>query len=468
MKTFTLDDTPPVTPAKQYIAKVEIDLPQLNDTRPIHSDIHDTDTICNIPSQLVQHPIVTSNSYDHSTFDGSDISPADHSINAVRSMRELDPITDVANNIDSDVEQTNAINGTNAFHGSNDSSVEDVVATTVTSTHSDQNNADGNDTQTTYFNYNKNHSNEHGFEYDEEYNVPSPTFGPISYTVNTVCDAKIEDDMEYEMRMSKTENQILDSLEFNRFEIQPVLNDSDVFSLTEQEDECVNAGEYGGIDDVPSAPIHNCTHQPELEQDNESDRVSSIEQAAATDNDFDADFSQFASFENATNLVPNVQTEIASNNENVAITAVSTTDSNEIDDDDEFGDFNDFQQSTTFEANTISAVDSHKVPHIEDVKQEFNSILSTMFPNAEPSTSTTSDNRLDGADSFSNDITKQLQTVDEVKTVITNNNWKKSVSKSFLVKALGIDQRNIVRTYFSFIEFSLVANLKFLVTFFFG
>lgn len=412
---------------------------------------------------------------------------------------QLDTISNVVNSLDIVDQRPCATDARDECHGQPTSSVKDSVIAADDSAPKDRNSA--------YFNYNKMPSYEQELvECDGDYNVPSLVFEPISYAVEAECNAKIEDDYEYEMELQHTENQMLDSLEFDRFNMQSIVVDGEsVFGVAADDDSMNDNSEGDNSFEKFGTMADEIFTSPTMWIEREQKEASAAEPPPLTNNfDFDADFSQFASFDDPQPNEPTdsdlfIGNDTKSDNEinsddalctvydddkndsgdenSHRFTSVKVTDANDtsssssnsdelakcfddaidnagdkddFDDDDDFGDFSDFQQTTSAVSTTTTtysnpAKSQISLKPIVDAQNEFNSILASMFPSTDASDSRAcTEYPTESADSISNEITKQLQVVDETKANITNNNWKKSVSKSFLVKALGIDHRNIV------------------------
>lgn len=206
---------------------------------------------------------------------------------------------------------------------------------------------------------------------------------------------------------------------------------------------------------------------------------------------FNADFGQFATFDDTSvaesfvtttttaaavadesnsistaTVIQTVQTEqcdtierafnVANENEN------GNGDDADDDDDDDFGEFSDFQQSCSAVQMTTTTTTNATTTHVtnkdvtndvnvlldsENIKLKLSSILDTIFP-SDPTTTTAaaSAHRLDSdapsKEQFINNLTMQLKNVENSNAL--SHQWAKSTSKTVLVKALGIDSRNIV------------------------
>lgn len=177
---------------------------------------------------------------------------------------------------------------------------------------------------------------------------------------------------------------------------------------------------------------------------------------------FDADFGQFATFEDTNQVEENFNSIKIESSEPESIeqcdkmnTVASTTFDDE-DDDDDFGEFSDFQQTpaeqvgivatSQSQLQSIVTTDTTVLLDYENIKLSLSSLLTTVFPNEENCDAST-DYRQGGGNyyekrHFINDITAQLRNVENANALA--HKWAKSTSKTVLVKALGIDSRNIV------------------------
>lgn len=227
----------------------------------------------------------------------------------------------------------------------------------------------------------------------------------------------------------------------------------------------------------PSKTANNCNDSG-FRKDNSFDDFNDAEFSAnATDfetnadfGEFNADFGQFATFEDANQVQASESSPSESSkqcdktdNYTPATAAFDGGGGGEDDDDDEFGEFSDFQQ-------TPAAVQTERVPQkdvskntsvlldSENIKLNISSVLTAMFPSDESAigggdnsdTSTgyhyQSHGNSTGNAHFINDLTTQLRNVENSNALA--HQWAKSTSKAVLVKALGIDSRNIVRIAF--------------------
>lgn len=243
---------------------------------------------------------------------------------------------------------------------------------------------------------------------------------------------------------------------------------------------------------------HQSDDRTSLRNGNERDDSFGASREDEMDDDvvrFNADFGQFATFddEHFNAVVPEAATIVAvtstnepsnqcdkiqaafddNNDENNGEGNVG--DANEIvdyddDDDDEFGEFNDFQQMPAVQNTTAStnpadtamqrdvAPNANVLLDSENIKLNLSSILDTIFPAAGTATATDSDFTYE-KQQFITNLTRQLRNVENSNAL--NHQWAKSTSKTMLVKALGIDSRNIVSKTFE----SVVKSMNFRIEF---
>lgn len=185
---------------------------------------------------------------------------------------------------------------------------------------------------------------------------------------------------------------------------------------------------------------------------------------------FDADFTQFSAFESGNG---NQLTEQSPYLESKAVDAVDFDDDfgdfeeapNKLQalevgntlqdvaadfDDDDFGDFNDFQQDATSVPAPVHTplADIPKTTSfdLKSISERFKSILETAFPTnghdaEETSTEVGFTSKIDH---LINGTTMHLKNFENAKAL--QHQWTNSTAKSVLIKALGIDGRNIVST----------------------
>lgn len=126
-------------------------------------------------------------------------------------------------------------------------------------------------------------------------------------------------------------------------------------------------------------------------------------------------------------------------------TAISTI---QDDGDDEFGDFNDFQQSTAPPAAPILKTIVNSINPAQPIDLKFNTtkikpLLDEMFPTSKIDVDESNLNETHSESiGLSNDITTTLKDFENSRAL--DHQWLNSSGKSSLVKALGIDSRNIV------------------------
>lgn len=185
------------------------------------------------------------------------------------------------------------------------------------------------------------------------------------------------------------------------------------------------------------------------------------------DNDiqFNADFGEFATFDNVNTIETidkNPHSISTSNRISPTLPNLNEQcDNNEIvfddDNDDEFGEFSDFQQMSTVQTVHTPAThndvitDANVLLDSENIKLNLSSILNNIFPNhgnCDVISGNQSENVSYDKKQFINNLTAQLRNVENSNAL--NHQWAKSTSKTVLVKALGIDSRNIVSNLFNY------------------
>lgn len=261
--------------------------------------------------------------------------------------------------------------------------------------------------------------------------------------------------------------------EFASFSIHDELDsNASIANETEEiieSDHIVTPMPKDGIETVPldeqsSSQTVNTSMDSECGKDNLFDDFST------NDAEFNADFGQFAAFDDANLVQENVQStefnQSASESskqcdktDKYAPTTFEQNDDNDCDDaddddDDEFGEFSDFQQTSDVQSKTIVqpndvTEDKNVLVDSENIKLNLSSVLTTIFPNDEICDSSTGYRYQDGniydKGHFINDLTTQLKNVENSNALA--HQWAKSTSKTVLVRALGIDSRNIVRYF---------------------
>lgn len=237
---------------------------------------------------------------------------------------------------------------------------------------------------------------------------------------------------------------------------------------------------------------HHLDDQTTSRNDNEKDDSFSASREDEVDDGevrFNADFGQFAAFddEHFNAVVPEATpivtvaastSTIEPSNQCDKIQAAfndinneNSGDGNDVgadeDDDDEFGEFNDFQQmpavQTTIVADTAMqkafAPNANVLLDSENIKLNLSSILDTLFPAVGTAAALDSDYTYE-KQQFITNLTRQLRNVENSNAL--NHQWAKSTSKTLLVKALGIDSRNIVSKTIQF-QKSMNCSIKFLI-----
>lgn len=200
--------------------------------------------------------------------------------------------------------------------------------------------------------------------------------------------------------------------------------------------------------------------------------AAAITVPTATQNfdDFDADFSQFASFECNSSVAPpqnvvKVEPVISDRDIEIArscdvVTSLSRANVDDIDDgsnnvdeeDDDFGEFSDFQQTPAPLSTGLTENLAPNLPvintaiDIQAVKFNLNVLLNELFPIHEEEGDSTDvsddDSTIFSKDVFMNELTTSVKDVESAKAL--SHQWANSAGKASLVKALGIDSRNIV------------------------
>lgn len=181
--------------------------------------------------------------------------------------------------------------------------------------------------------------------------------------------------------------------------------------------------------------------------------------------EFDADFKEFATFDDTMSIPPSepVPATISS----YPPEPCDNPEPDIEDDDDEFGEFSDFQQTTVVQTSETATQETNEVANVlldnESIKRGLSSILATIFPSESQDNLSTEqkDNVKHDREQFINNFAAQLRDV-EISNAL-HYQWAKSTSKTLLVKALGIDSRNIVNRNFnghltSLITFSIKRN----------
>lgn len=197
----------------------------------------------------------------------------------------------------------------------------------------------------------------------------------------------------------------------------------------------------------------------EAEEEKEEDgNENENEQNDNLDGKFDADFSQFTCFESvpiSSSPPEDIPKHNIDSNEEVYLTPSARESSENFadfnndendgndDEDDDFGDFNDFQQTTELPQQYNDIVNEQI--GCANIERDLDNILSNMFP-YESDRTDDGNSQFDNIimkEMFMNELTNHLKNVENSKAL--THQWAKSVAKTFLVRALGIDSRNIVR-----------------------
>lgn len=260
--------------------------------------------------------------------------------------------------------------------------------------------------------------------------------------------------------------------------VQPMISDEEV---TGTSNELFEAEVSPSLEASPE-PESSTTFDP-IETADVIPAVAAVGDDLSSENiAFDADFSQFAAFESENEVQQQPSIETIEQQPYVkskpidddfdddfgdfeeAPTKSNTNEAKNIPqdaaadlDDDDFGDFNDFQQDTASVSATIhtplAEISKSSSFDLKSISERFSSILDTAFPtngDDNEDTSCTSSNHVispNKIENFNNGTTTHLKNFENAKAL--QHQWANSTSKSVLIKALGIDERNIVRTHTS-------------------
>lgn len=205
---------------------------------------------------------------------------------------------------------------------------------------------------------------------------------------------------------------------------------------------------------------------------------------------FDADFSQFNAFENEVveNTISNnnhtksadfdinsadtgnLDDNLNDDNDDFGDFEEATKRTNDIQDDfndDDFGEFSDFQQQApneispttdlTISSNTSTVNSDVSQINLQTIQTKLEPLLSKLFPvDDTDSVSTEAENKNQNAskigrkEDFLTDIVQNLRDFENSNAL--SHQWVTSAGKNSLVKALGIDSRNIVIHFYLFNE----------------
>lgn len=225
-------------------------------------------------------------------------------------------------------------------------------------------------------------------------------------------------------------------------------NDESLSDQEEEEEVKINQAEIDASDNAFDANFNN--------ENEGTEATESVQELKLDDDDSEDDFNDFETAipmhrhietQNSVNI-EQPQEEIHFEADFSAFEAFSET---KDDDDDDFGDFNDFTQAPQ-QVTPASASNSHQESHsIDYVKStDVKGLLNTMFVLEEGEMRVDMDKELDENYAQlqhnnvikSDDIVKKLDDFDE--TLALGYLYNNSTASQILVKALGIDTRNIV------------------------
>lgn len=304
---------------------------------------------------------------------------------------------------------------------------------------------------------------------------PSLQLAPEKYSDNecdTVNDDELDEYHEPSENVKSEDSHSLPSLNLDSIRNSPVKNDeSDENVIDDTVDtetnvppnECVveNVQEINEANEYSADAIAHCKNTTENQKnssfafdadfsqfntfESDSNKIENKKEAQIEvqpnqkgDNDDDDDFGDFAE---ANTIEPKASEENSKNNENII--------EDDNDDDDDFGDFNDFQQQRSIpqselrsatienESSTITPID------LDSIKETCKSIIISVFSSGEKTTTETS-NEMDVSRNLclSNNVTEILKDFENSKA--SRHQWNHSAGKNCLIKSLGIDCRNIV------------------------
>lgn len=255
--------------------------------------------------------------------------------------------------------------------------------------------------------------------------------------------------------------------EFTAFSVPCALKSTEhssptIISSTEHHSDTLDTTPY--VDDYHQSDNNNEISQPignaSISKADDDDSFSKCGEDDACTVKFDADFGQFAAFEDehfgadAPSSEPPITAatiELSNQCDRVFNAAYGGDGDTAVDDDDddEFGEFNDFQQMPATpapETTTVLHKDVAPTANVlldsENIKVNLSSILDTIFPAAAAGAASADTDYTYEKQQFINNLTVQLRNVENSNAL--NHQWAKSSSKTQLVKALGIDSRNIV------------------------
>jgi hypothetical protein len=171
---------------------------------------------------------------------------------------------------------------------------------------------------------------------------------------------------------------------------------------------------------------------------------------------FEADFSafevnfdnQFQSFSNNSNEGQEFHTSIEKTTAVIDDETFLNETSNDNDDDDDFGDFNDFEHQAPSQDPPSHEIQQTQTLSILD-DSEVKTILSEMFPVNQITTDDEESSTIYPI--ISKDKGNDMKIVNDVEsTLALSYDYKDSSTNHILIKALGIDERNIVSIYKSY------------------
>lgn len=277
-------------------------------------------------------------------------------------------------------------------------------------------------------------------DYDRNESPPSLELASGKYSDNE-CDINEVneefDDFQRNSNELSVDTNSLPSLNFDSIRNSPDFKSDEIDDKKSEPDEEKITTASDEIIDDEALPKLDATPEPEYSTN--PIEIADENVLVVDDNfAFDADFSQFATFDSEIQTRPSVE----SNEPYVESKAI---------DGDFEDDFGDFEEAPTMPAHTpLAEISKSSSLDLKSISERFKSILDTAFPvssdeddedtSSAPSNNEISTNKIEN---FINGTTTHLKNFENAKA--QQHQWANSTGKNVLIKALGIDARNIVR-----------------------
>lgn len=331
-------------------------------------------------------------------------------------------------------------------------------------------------------------------DYDRNESPPSLELASGKFSDNECDINEVNDEFDDFQRNSNelsVDTTSLPSLNFDSIRNSPDFKSDEVDDKKSEPDEEKITTTSSGIIDGLALPKLDATPEPEYSinpiEITDENVLMVDDELQSDDFAFDADFSQFATFDSENQTRPSVE----SNEPYVESKAidgdfeddfgdfeeaptktigVANAPQGAASDDDDFGDFNDFQQDTTSVAahTPLAEIPKSSSFDLKSISERFKSILDTAFPvssdeDDEDTSSAPSNNEIltNKIEHFINGTTMHLKNFENAKAL--QHQWANSTGKNVLIKALGIDARNIVSAARQQPNFRCVSNVFFAV-----